>query len=107
LRPVARELSLDPKSLLGFLEGAKPRVSTRTRLNQWYLARIVSKEVVFDVADLRIALKVLLQEVPPDRLERAAVELVDALQTVYRRTGSTPAWLDNPAELGKSVLDED
>jgi hypothetical protein len=91
LRPVARELRLDPKSVKQFINGAEPRKPTRARLVQWYLSR--GGELVSSVELATAAVDVLLRDVQPADLAGASRALVAAVRRIYEGAGAVPGWL--------------
>jgi hypothetical protein len=103
LRPVARELRLDPKSVKQLINGAEPRTSTRTRLVQWYLYR--GDELVSAVDLARAAADVLLRDLPDAEWAPATHELVSTVRRIYERIDAVPRWLtdfEKQVKAGKS-----
>lgn len=95
---MARELGLDPKAVAGFLNGSTPRVSTRQRLEQWYVEHAISESVA-SVPSVRAALSVLIQDLPPSDRDEARAELLACLGGIYkRRHAPIPAWLGRVEE---------
>jgi hypothetical protein len=94
LRPVARELSLDPKAVTKFLAGARPRATTRQKLVRWYVQVVAAQAGATDTIAATAAIEVLLRDLAPDQHPAAFAELLELLAAVYnRRNTPSPAWL--------------
>ncbi len=95
LRPVAREIGIDPKSVTDFVNGAAPRSTTRQKLERWYVQRLASGGGAVDVEAARAALQVLVQDLAPAYREEAVRAAADLWVEVYRRfEAPLPGWLE-------------
>lgn len=94
LRPVARELAMDPRAVKGFVAGAQPRASTRLRLVQQYVRWMAERQRPADDAAEAAALEILLRGLPSSEKRQAWQEAVDAVQEIYVRRGlNVPGWI--------------
>jgi hypothetical protein len=94
LRPVARELAMDPRAVTGFLAGAQPRASTRQRLVRQYVRWVAEQERPGDDDAELAALEILLRGLPSSEKDQAWREAVDAVQGIYVRRGlDVPRWI--------------
>lgn len=93
LREAARQIGLSANALRNFVRGARPRITTRTRIERWLAGRPRGERAVSVAAVAR-----LLGEVTPDlpQPEAAAVgrDLAQALLHAYqRRRLPPPRWV--------------
>jgi hypothetical protein len=94
LRPVARELTLDPKAVTKFLGGARPRAATRQKLVRWYVQLVAAQAGATDAFAAAAAIEVLVRDLAPDQHPAASAELLQLLAQVYKRRDTPlPAWL--------------
>lgn len=95
LRPVAREVGMDPRGITKLLKGAHPRPQTRQKLERWYVQRLASGGGAVGPEAARAALRVLVQDLAPSHREAAIQATVERLVEVYRRVESPlPRWLE-------------
>jgi hypothetical protein len=93
LRPVAREIGLDPKAVVKFLRGSHPRPPTRQKLERWLTER-VAPGTEPSSSTVSAALNVLLQGVPPEARADAGLELSACLSAIYAKSKAPlPSWL--------------
>ena len=94
LRPVARELTLDPKAVTKFLAGARPRAATRQKLVRWYVQVVAAQAEATDTFAAAAAIEVLLRDLAPEQHLAGFAELLESVAQVYsRRNTPLPAWL--------------
>ena len=94
LRPVAREIALDPKAVTKFLAGARPRAATRQKLVRWYIQVVAAQAGSTDTFAAAAAIEVLLRDLAPDQHPAGFAELLESVAQVYsRRNTPLPAWL--------------
>lgn len=94
LRPVAREIGLDPKSVVQLLEGSQPRRSTTRKLEQWYSRVRAEGAAPTDVDAARAAVQILTRDLREPARTTAAAVLVGALDGFYESAGlPVPEWL--------------
>jgi len=96
LRPVAREVGMDPRGITKLLQGARPRQSTLQKLERWYVRRIAEADNPTGVEDARAALAVLMYDVPPAARPQAVRETSAFLEVLYKRMRvPIPTWLSD------------
>jgi hypothetical protein len=94
LRPVSREIGLDPKSVTKLLAGTVPRPSTHQKLERWYIRAVPSGSGEPTPDDVMVALRVLTQSLAPHDRPVAERVILKALVQLCRRNGyATPGWL--------------
>jgi len=98
LRRCAREIGISPNGLRDFLQGAAPRLSTRSKLERW-LAAQAPQEKAPAVAQLVRLLGDLTMDLAPTDAEGLRREVTAFLLGAYEaRRLSAPKWLQ---ELGQ------
>lgn len=94
LRPVARDVGLDPKSVIQIIEGAAPRASTRQKLLRWYVRQMAVGHGTTETSSARAALEVLLQDFPPALRTGALSQAVAAFRRIYEGAElPSPDWV--------------
>jgi hypothetical protein len=94
LRQVAREIELDPSSLLNILRGGNPRSATRQRIIRWYFQQV--REGLAEMSDplAEEAIAALVVAMPSDARPEAARRLLRALSEIYGDFGTAvPSWI--------------
>jgi hypothetical protein len=95
LRPVARQVGMDPRGITKFLDGAHPRAQTRQKLERWYVQRVASGGGAAHPSAALSALRVLVQGLAPADREAAIQATAECLAEVYRRSEvPLPDWLE-------------
>lgn len=96
LRPVARDIGLDPKAITKLINGAEPRTSTRQKLTRWYLRQIAAGYGSTDPESANTALGVLLRDLPPSARAGGFQRAVAAFREIYvDATIPLPEWLSH------------
>jgi|SRR5690625_303343 len=94
LRSVAREVGMSPSGLQKFLDGSRPYSGTRRKLERWYVREAARYEGGPGVGTAAAALQVLTQDLPTEVGRKTSVEILDLLDTVYRRRRRpSPSWI--------------
>ena len=94
LRPVARDVGLDPKSVTQIIEGAEPRASTRQKLLRWYVRQMALGQGATEAGSARAALEVLLHDVPPPLRDKVLPQAVSAFRRIYEGVElPAPDWI--------------
>jgi hypothetical protein len=95
LRAVAREVGMSPSGLEKFLSGGNPYSGTRRKLYNWWLrsqGEPTVPRLSSEAADG--ALRLLLQDVAPERRDEILAELVRTLRDLHHAHGELcPPWL--------------
>jgi hypothetical protein len=100
LRVVAREIGLDHKAVANIIGGSTPRMSTRHRIEQWYVRCAAHQRTDVDAEALAAALQLLVNEVPSSNRQRARRELATAIGDILRRYGGRePDWTREGPEV--------
>jgi hypothetical protein len=95
LRPIARQLQLDPSSVLNLLRGGTPRSATRQRLLKWYYRLVREGHEELDKELATEAAAALLSGLPAGTLEEAAAAFIVGLRRIYSERGQPiPGWLE-------------
>lgn len=104
LRSVAREVGMSPTGLQKVLGGADSYSRTRRKLERWYVREASRYGGGLDAAAVSAALRVAVQDLPPDRRSETLDRLVSDLESAYT-AGARPAppWL---AEVRKTLARE-
>lgn len=94
LRPVARDIVLDPKAITKLINGAEPRSSTRQKLTRWYLRQVAAGHGSTDPESASTALSVLLRDLPPSARTDGFRKALAAFREIYvDATIPLPEWL--------------
>lgn len=94
LRPVSRELELDPRAVKDFIFGSQPRASTRQRMERWYVRLEADRGGPVSPETATAAIAILLTDVPPQHRERARQAALDKIRVLYSELGlPIPKWL--------------
>lgn len=83
LRPVARDIGLDPKAITKLINGAEPRTSTRQKLTCWYLRQIATGHGSTDPESANTVLGVLLWDLPPSARAGGFQKALAAFREIY------------------------
>lgn len=94
LRSVARAVGMSPSGLQKFVDGAVPYLPTRQKLERWYVRETAEYHGGMTLAAALAAVRVLIDDLPPPRQERAAQELVSTLARLYGEEDARPTWLE-------------
>lgn len=94
---------MSPSGLQKFLSGSNPYSATRRKLERWYVRESAGYGGALGVGSAHAALRVLLQDLPPERRSAAASSVLDALESAYAAAGDAPDWL---AELRRLIARE-
>lgn len=94
LRAVAREVGMSPSGLQKFVDGSIPYLSTRRKLERWFVREAGRGEGEVDAGAALAAVAVLVRDLPPARRPRAVRQLVAALRAAYAAEEPRPSWLD-------------
>lgn len=94
LRGVAREVGMSPSGLQKFRDGALPYVSTRRKLERWYVREAAQYGRGPGAGSALAALHILTQDLPPPQRGEATGEILELLETAFRKRHlRVPAWL--------------
>jgi len=94
LRPVARELELDPRAVKDFISGSQPRASTRQRMERWYVRLEANRGGPIGPETAAAAIAILLSDVPPQHRERARQAALEKIRDMYSELGlPIPGWI--------------
>ena len=98
LRSTAREISMSPTGLRGFLDGAVPYVKTVAAIRDWVIQTSPPKHIPPKL--LASALLSVTREVPVDRQPEATARLLATVKAIYVDLGlAPPPWLEAVARL--------
>ena len=99
IRQVSREVGMSPRGLHRFLEGAEPYSATRRKLERWFVY-YAAEAAVEDADTAAVALRVLVQGLPPRRQPDGIARLATALAQAYAAADlPSPAWLARKQDL--------
>jgi hypothetical protein len=98
LRAVAREVGMSPSGLQKFVDGSVPYLSTRRKLERWFVHEAARGEGGVDTGAAMAAVAVLVRDLPPARRPHAVRKLVAGLTAAYAAEEEPrPSWLDELA----------
>ncbi|HEV2150519.1 MAG TPA: hypothetical protein VGR37_24175 [Longimicrobiaceae bacterium] len=98
LRAVAREVGMSPSGLQKFVDGSIPYLSTRRKLERWFVREAARGEGEMDGGVALAAVSVLVRDLPLARRPRAVRQLVAELKAAYgAEEEPRPSWLDDLA----------
>jgi hypothetical protein len=101
LRPVAREIGIDPKAVTKFLNGSTPRPQTRVKLERWYVLQVANSAASVERDEAEAALKILMGGLSPAQRTGVLPDAVIFFRQLYVRHGTpVPTWL---AELSREL----
>lgn len=104
LRRCAREIGISPNGLRDFLQGAAPRLSTRSKLERWLGAQ-TSTEKAPSVAHLLRLVGDVAAELSPADADGLRREITKYLSRAYEeRRQPQPKWLRDLAEQDAAAL---
>lgn len=94
---------MSPSGLQKFLDGATPYTMTRQKLERWYVREAARYGGGPGTGSALAALQILIQDLPAAGRDEAAIEILDLLESAYRRRRRrSPGWL---AELRREFGD--
>jgi hypothetical protein len=94
LRRTARNVGMSPTGLRKFLEGTDPYLKTRRKLERWYVRERLTYGSQVTAVVAQNALRLLVQDLPPNRRANAVGRLLAGLEEEYTRArDESPEWL--------------
>lgn len=95
LRGVAREVGMSPSGLQKFVDGSVPYLTTRRKLEQWFVREAARGEGEVESGVALAAVALLVRDLPSARRPRAVRQLVAGLEAAYdAEEEPRPSWLD-------------
>jgi AcrR family transcriptional regulator len=95
IRTVAAEVQMSHGGIYNLVSGkVAPYGKTLAKLRAWYLQQWAENGVGLSVPAAHYLLEQMLSAIPRSLRPRAAVELLDGMETLFRRYGlPAPAWV--------------
>lgn len=100
-RQVARDVGLDHKALMKFLDGAHPRPPTKQKLERWHVSWVLGSGTV-DVTTAAAAIQTLVRDLPAKRQAPGTADILATLERLYSARGvERPGWIAALLERGQ------